>query len=175
MGLGGSTMLIQLAARCRARAFAAALPLVLVGGASPLAAQGIQTIDPDTAIDGDLAAPRATTPAAPAVYDGVPTDPAPAYPDPAMPASTPPATANQSSARPVPSTAEEVTYKEDDLIGAAEGVFGKGAQGLAQLPQQGGMRRRLLRMRVEPVQFDVIDARLQPGVDQLGNGLEPSG
>ena len=132
MGLGGKKMLIQLAARCRLRALAVALPLVLVGGASPLAAQN-QTIDPDSAIDGDLAAPQTPAPAAPAVYDGVPTDPAPAYPDPAMPASGPPAAASQPSTRPVPSTAEEVTYKEDDLIGAAEGVFGKGAQGLAKL------------------------------------------
>jgi hypothetical protein len=125
-------MLIQLASRCRARAFVAALPLILVGGASPLAAQ-IQTIDPDAAIDGDLTSPQTPAPAAPAVYDGVPTDPAPAYPDPAMPASAPPVATSQPSARPATSSAEEMTYKEDDLIGAAEGVFGKGAQGLAKL------------------------------------------
>ena len=133
MGLGGKKMLIQLAARCRVRALAVALPLVLVGGASPLAAQ-IQTIDPDSAIDGDLAAPQAQGPVAPTVYDGVPTDPAPAYPDPAMPASAAPAPTSQAAPRSATAAAQdEVTYHEDDLIGAAEGVFGKGAQGLAKL------------------------------------------
>jgi len=128
MGLGVFTMLIQLAARCRARALAAALPLILVGGASPLAAQ-IQTIDPDAAIDGDLAAPQ--TPATSPVYDGVPTDPTPAYPAP-TPA---PATPVGQPASPPAASASDVTYHEDDLIGAAEGVFGKGAEGLAKLIQ----------------------------------------
>ena len=127
-------MLIQLAACLRARVIAAAVMLAAVGGAAPLAAQGIQTIDPDTAIDGDLAAPQApppaAPPAAPAVYDGVPTEPAPAYPEPA--ASSPVVTA-QPVARPASASAQDVTYHEDDLIGAAEGVFGKGAQGLANL------------------------------------------
>ncbi|MFN9581036.1 MAG: DUF1134 domain-containing protein, partial [Novosphingobium sp.] len=36
------------------------------------------------------------------------------------------------------------TYKQDDLIGAAEGVFGKGAQGLAQMIQD------LLKKQGEP-------------------------
>src|SRR5690606_5220102 len=104
----------------------AAVMLAAVGGAAPLAAQGIQTIDPDTAIDGDLAAPQAPPPAAPPLYDGVPTEPAPAYPEPA--ASSPVVTA-QPVARPASASAQDVTYHEDDLIGAAEGVFGKGAQG----------------------------------------------
>jgi hypothetical protein len=127
-------MLTQLAARCRARAFAVTLPLAFVGAAAPLAAQGIQTIDPDTAIDGDLAAPQ--TPAPAPVYDGVPADPAPAYPAPAYPDQGAPAPAAPAPARPATattSTSQSDTYHEDDLIGAAEGVFGKGAQGLAGL------------------------------------------
>jgi len=132
-------MLLQLAVRTRARVIAAAM-LLAVGGAAPLAAQGIQTIDPDTAIDGDLASPQAQQPAppvynSPSVYDGVPTEPAPSYPAPSYPApSTPaPAVASQPAARPASASAQDVTYHEDDLIGAAEGVFGKGAQGLANL------------------------------------------
>ena len=38
----------------------------------------------------------------------------------------------------------ETTYGEDDLIGAAEGVFGKGAEGLA------GMIEDILRKQGEP-------------------------
>jgi hypothetical protein len=128
-------MLIQLAARTRARVIAAAIMMAAVGGASPLVAQGIQTIDPDTAIDGDLAAPQTPAPAAPTVYDGVPTEPAPTYPEPSapVPASAAPAVTAQPVAQPANASAQDVTYHEDDLIGAAEGVFGKGAQGLANL------------------------------------------
>jgi hypothetical protein len=126
-------MLIQLAAPSRARTLLAAISLAAVGGASPLAAQGIQTIDPNSAIDGDLAAPQAPATPAPSVYDGVPTDPAPNSSQPAAPLpSTPPAVAAPAAA--TTSTSGE-TYHEDDLIGAAEGVFGKGAEGLAKLIQ----------------------------------------
>lgn len=40
-----------------------------------------------------------------------------------------------SPAIPAASTADTGTYGEDDLIGAAEGVFGKGAEGLAKMIQ----------------------------------------
>ncbi|HWK41147.1 MAG TPA: DUF1134 domain-containing protein [Croceibacterium sp.] len=125
-------MLIRLAARCRVRAFAVTLPLVLVAGAAPLAAQGIQTIDPDAGIDADLNSPG--TQAAPTVYDGVPTYPAPtpAYTEPAYPAQNTPTPAATPAAQAATASTGE-TYHEDDLIGAAEGVFGKGAQGLAGL------------------------------------------
>lgn len=128
-------MLIQFAARCHARVLAVTLPLAFVSAAAPLAAQGIQTIDPDTAIDGDLAAPQA--PAAAPVYDGVPTDPAPAYPAPAYPDQGAPAPAapapGQTTTGAATGASQSDTYHQDDLIGAAEGVFGKGAQGLAGL------------------------------------------
>jgi hypothetical protein len=91
--------------------------------ASPAMAQ-INTVDPNDVIDSDLGTPPpapATAPAAdvaPTVQDGVPTE-APA---------TLPETSTASPAIPT-----EATYQEDDLIGAAEGIFGKSAQGLGKL------------------------------------------
>jgi hypothetical protein len=91
--------------------------------ASPAMAQ-INTVDPNDVIDSDLGTPpQAATEApaenvAPTVQDGVPTE---------VPAALP----ETSSASPAIPT--EATYQEDDLIGAAEGVFGKGAQGLGKL------------------------------------------
>ena len=129
-------MMIQLAAYCRRHALGTALSLAAACIGVPLAAQGIQSIDPDSAIDGDLTQPQAA-PDAPAPV----TEPAPAYQapvegdlitgsttvaEPAAPAATQPAGA------PAVASASD-TYKEDDLIGAAEGVFGKGAEGAARL------------------------------------------
>jgi len=105
----------------------------------PLAAQDLEKVDPDAAmreggIDADLSNPRAPAPLpAPAP------EPAPA-PVPATPAPVDP-TANWSEYSPAaaavtpaaPAAATSDTYGEDDLIGAAEGVFGKGAEGLAKL------------------------------------------
>ena len=102
------------------------LRMLLAAGAlvaSPAMAQ-INTVDPNDVIDSDLGTPPpapATAPAAdvaPTVQDGVPTD---------APATLP----ETSTASPAIST--EATYQQDDLIGAAEGVFGKGAQGLGKL------------------------------------------
>jgi len=93
--------------------------------ASPAMAQ-INTVDPNDVIDSDLGTPPpapATAPAAdvaPTVQDGVPTEAPAALPE-------------TSSASPAIPT--EATYQEDDLIGAAEGVFGKGAQGLGKLTE----------------------------------------
>jgi hypothetical protein len=100
------------------------LLMLLAAGAlvaSPAMAQ-INTVDPNDVIDSDLSTPPpATAPAGDAastVQDGVPTD-------------TPAALPETSSAS--PAIPFENTYQQDDLIGAAEGVFGKGAQGLAKL------------------------------------------
>jgi len=102
------------------------LRMLLAAGAlvaSPAMAQ-INTVDPNDVIDSDLGKPPpapATAPAAevtPTVQDGVPTD---------APATLP----ETSSASPAIST--EATYQKDDLIGAAEGVFGKSAEGLGKL------------------------------------------
>jgi hypothetical protein len=102
--------------------------LGLAALAAPTVAQ-IQPIDPNTAIDADLG-PAPNTPApAPAsgdtVYYGDTSTPAPAAP------ASPPAQDATVATAPAPSTRQ--TYKKDDLIGAAEGVFGKGAKGLAEL------------------------------------------
>lgn len=101
-------------------------------------------VDPDAAIDGDLmqgSAPgAATTPPMsypvdqpPVIYPGDPAPPA-TYPPYQAP---PPAGASPSATEPptieIPSNGD--TYHEDDLIGAAEGLFGKGAQGVAELIQ----------------------------------------
>ena len=125
----------------------------LAGLASPLAAQGVETVDPDSyAIDGDLTGP-----------DDGPTGTIPAPPS--QPASQPTASrvldlppepaasagyagagyADQTAtAAPGAAAAPRTTYRRDDLIGAAEGVFGKGAEGLAKLIED------LLRDQGEP-------------------------
>lgn len=131
-------MMMLLAAYCRRRALGVALTLAATVAAAPAAAQGMQRIDPNAAIDGDLAAPQSPPPD---VYDGVPTDPAPATPSvpepvytyPAVTTPNPSVGASQAAANPSVAAAQGDTYKEDDLIGAAEGVFGKGAEGLARL------------------------------------------
>ena len=102
------------------------LRMLLAAGAlvaSPVMAQ-INTVDPNDVIDSDLGTPPPAATAAPAqevapaVQDGVPTE---------APATLP----ETSTASPTIST--EATYQKDDLIGAAEGVFGKSARGLGKL------------------------------------------
>lgn len=117
-------------------AFAAAL-LAIVLPIAPAAAQ-VSTVDPDAAIDGDLnggdtsfsssptSAPSGD-PATAATGNGTP-DAAPAQPD--NGAATYP---DPYADAPTQSADDSTTYREDDLIGAAEGVFGKGAKGLADV------------------------------------------
>lgn len=108
--------------------------LALAAIALPAAAQ-VRTVDPNTAIDADLGPPPAaaaqTTSGGDHVYYGD-TAPPPAS-APSQPSSAPleVQTAPQSGA--APTAQGSATYKKDDLIGAAEGVFGKGAKGLAEL------------------------------------------
>lgn len=130
-------MMIDLAATCRRRLFAAALVFAAASGAAPLAAQSIQTIDPDEgmAIDGDLAQPSPASPN----YDSGWQDPAPddqsapAYAEPVVTSPVPSSAATQAAAQPGAAAAQGDTYKQDDLIGAAEGLFGKGAEGIARM------------------------------------------
>ena len=129
-------------------AFAGAAALA----AAPLAAQSIETFDPDTAIniDGDLeeapgaqpvySEPAATEPGEPqdnsVTYSSTPpaqAEIAPAWSDPVVTTSAPSVAAGQASADPAAAAAQGDTYKKDDLIGAAESVFGQGAEGLARL------------------------------------------
>ena len=131
-------MMMQLAAHCRRRALSVVLTLAAACAGAPLAAQGMQTIDPDSAIDGDLNQPQSSDPV---IYDGIPTDPAPAtpalpdpiYTEPAVTSSNTSTGASQAAGEPAVAAAQGDTYKQDDLIGAAEGVFGKGAEGLARM------------------------------------------
>ena len=111
----------------------------------PAAAQDLETLDPDAyaqqtgAIDADLAQPGTPQPAAapPVTPPPAQTDPAldtafDTYAEPAAGAADPAAPA---AAAETPAATPATTYGEDDLIGAAEGVFGKGAEGLAKLIQ----------------------------------------
>ena len=117
--------------------FFAATRSVLAAAALALAAsssaQTIERIDPnDYAIDGDLAGETGTT-----AYEQpepeLPGEPAPAWSDPVVTSAAPSTAASQAAAQPAVAAAQGDTYKEDDLIGAAEGVFGKGAEGLARM------------------------------------------
>ena len=109
----------------------AALPV------APLAAQQIEQVDPNAyAIDGDLAGETD----APAYDDPGAELPAqttvdPAYAEPVVTSNEPSYAASQAAAEPAVAAAQGETYKEDDLIGAAEGVFGKGAEGVARMIQ----------------------------------------
>jgi hypothetical protein len=110
--------------------------------ASPALAQ-IQNVDPNAGIDADLAQP-AETPGEPAPYDNAttytqaPSPDAPAevaadWADPVVTSPDPSTAASQAASEPAVAAAQGDTYKKDDLIGAAEGVFGKGAEGVARM------------------------------------------
>lgn len=115
-------MNIRFATTLRGTGIAAMAALALAGSAA--APAQIQSVDPDKAIDGDLGQP-ASTPAPSPVSSPVPA----AYP------------ASQGTPAPAPTEAPAdpnqpgTTYHQDDLIGAAEGVFGKGAKGVADVIQ----------------------------------------
>ncbi len=112
-------------------------------------AQSVQSVDPNEVIDADLSAPSSSAPAGTDYTSSAPTDryeelpvsnsgptldlPAETYPAPeAAPADSAVAGADTgvaAASRVDPAT----TYAEDDLIGAAEGLFGRGAEGLARM------------------------------------------
>ena len=108
------------------RLVAAGLLVASVGHAQ------VRTIDPNRAIDGDLAGPAPQQTPAPAPAEPVPVDEQPASEQPAdaLPpqiAAPPPPGERSADA----TTRSEQTFARDDLMAAGEGVFGKGAQGLA--------------------------------------------
>ena len=122
---------------------------------APLAQAQVQTIDPNSAIDSDLAPQPGTTPAAPRA---TPVQPAPAsppvsgapYASPGAPTAPPPPQSMPATPPPAgvqPTGANGQSWHEDDLIGAAEGVFGKGAKGLAM------MIRDILKKQGEPIGY----------------------
>jgi hypothetical protein len=101
---------------------------------APLAAQEIEQVDPNAyAIDGDLAGE--TDAQSYESQDELPADTAasPAYAEPVVTSAEPSVAASQAAEEPAVAAAQGDTYKEDDLIGAAEGVFGKGAEGVARM------------------------------------------
>ncbi|MDO7835756.1 DUF1134 domain-containing protein [Sphingobium sp. HBC34] len=120
-----------------------ALVAALAGMAlTPLAASAqVRTIDPNSAIDSDLAPPppATSTPTDPGVDASVGADTGTgtgAASDSGT-YSPPPAGGSTATGAPVAANSPPAalppaeSYQEDDLIGAAEGVFGKGAEGLA--------------------------------------------
>jgi hypothetical protein len=138
------------------------VPAMLIAVA-PAAAQ-VRTIDPNSAIDADLRNPparQAPPPAAPsypqqqpsypqqapqdeAVDPGsdTPTDNGDMAPQGGSTPSAPPSTPAQAQMQRAEAT--DATYHRDDLIANAEGVFGKGAEGLA------GVIEKILKDQGEP-------------------------
>ena len=141
-------MMSRIARNCSSKALGAVMALAAGLVALPAAAQGIDEVDPNAAIDGDLvpgapAADSSTSGDAWGVdgtdnrYSGV------TYADEAPQPTfenewdnAPQADATGQAAIPPAQPADtSQTYAEDDLIGAAEGLFGKGAEGLAKVIQ----------------------------------------
>lgn len=135
-------------------AVAAALFLTIAPVAPALAQ--VNTVDPDKAIDADLS--HGKTPAqkppgelpstggsAPATANGTPMETGSAVGgDIGQNPSSAPTGAGTPTSTATSGPSAVPTYHEDDLIGAAEGVFGKGAKGLA------GLIKDLLAKQGEP-------------------------
>lgn len=123
----------------------AACMLLAAALAVPAGAQ-VQAVDPDKAIDSDLMPAPASSPAA------VPQTAPVIKPEPVMPSAQPssavpapaPATATASPMAAPAQAGNTQTFRKEDLIGAAEGVFGKGAKGLA------GVIKDILKKQGEP-------------------------
>jgi len=122
----------------------ATLIVALTVAATPIVHAQMTSVDPNTAIDADLVKqpspdPVAAPPTESVDGDLIGNDPAAG----ATPAPMADGTATTAAASP------DKTYKKDDLIGAAEGVFGKGAEGLAK------MIEKVLREQGEPSAYIV--------------------
>jgi hypothetical protein len=133
-------MIVEWSSKMRAAAVTLLGAIALAGSA--IAPAQVTSVDPDKAIDGDLAAPPAQSAPGPSIAID-PSVPAAEVP-PSAPAADPATAAAQASADPQGAAQQGATYKQDDLIGAAEGVFGKGAKGLA------GLIEDLLKKQGEP-------------------------
>ena len=123
-------MLVTIASKLSRSFSGLCLAAGLALAAAPVAAQQIETIDPDLVIDGDLSGQNTTpqplpqTQPLPPVNDST-SVPTPRYGEEVAPSNSAPAVVTPADA--------STTYAEDDLIGAAEGLFGEGAEGLARL------------------------------------------
>ena len=97
-----------------------------------IASAQVRTIDPNQAIDADVSGDTAVrTPVAPRPATPQAQRPPTRKPSAPPPETTPPSTGAEVRADATTSAAS--TYKRDDLIAAGEGVFGKGAEGFAQI------------------------------------------
>jgi hypothetical protein len=117
-----------------ATAFAAGLALAV----APASAQ-VRTVDPNTVIDADLDQP-APPPATPApssgaawTTEGLATDETATSPDSGTAAPADPSATASAAIAAAPTAPTGTTYQRDDLIGAAEGVFGRGAESVARM------------------------------------------
>jgi hypothetical protein len=105
----------------------AALGLALV--VAPAANAQVQSVDPNSALVPGSDTPPAST-SAPAGDSDLNSDLATSSTTPVDPVPVASATGDATQ------TATAPTYRKDDVIGAAEGVFGKGAKGLAELVEK---------------------------------------
>ncbi len=129
-------MILGMSRGVKATLFSVLGAVALIG--SVAAPAQVQPVDPDRAIDGDLAGPKPAARQAPVAQPTVATEPMSADGAPVA------APADSAVAPPAAAPTSTSTYQKDDLIGAAEGVFGKGAAGLA------GLIEDLLRKQGEP-------------------------
>ncbi|MPS70889.1 MAG: DUF1134 domain-containing protein [Novosphingobium sp.] len=139
---------VRLSSKLGGAAAALLVPLLVLVAPMTSAVAQVTTVDPDAAIDADISSGNnAGTSYQPPVSSPAQTAQAqPAYPGNGTPvdSSGNGSTWNGSPAPMQAPPAQSTTYHEDDLIGAAEGVFGKGAKGLA------GVIEDLLKKQGEP-------------------------
>ncbi len=130
------------------RLIAAVAALLALPG---LASAQVRTVDPSSAMQREGAPPpeqpRYDTPPAPVNEADDPLPP--------VPRAAPPANARYTRPQ-----GDEATYQDDDIFGAAEGVFGKGAAGLAK------MLENILRKQGRPNAY--IDGREASGAFVAG-------
>lgn len=120
-------------------AFGLFAAIALAAGGPTVAMAQVQSIDPNSVIDADLDRPASEQPTVaqpetPTTGNGWTNDDlAPVEPETATSTTPTTQTAGGPSAIPVNASTTGQTYRQDDLIGAAEGVFGRGAEGLARI------------------------------------------
>ncbi len=114
-----------------------ALAMMTVQGGTALAQ--VRTVDPNNAIDSDLAP-------VPPAGDVSPLSSSPP-PAASRAAPAPVAPASQPYSSTLPANAASVGYQRDDVIAGAEGVFGRGAEGLASLIE------KILKDQGEPIGY----------------------
>jgi hypothetical protein len=120
------------------RRFGQAMAIALLVWGSVAPAQ-VQTVDPDKAAQSDTALQPGERGYAVNQSDAAPPPPPPAN-------DVPPTDAQGQALPPAPQT-RPATYQKNDVIGAAEGVFGRGAEGLATLIE------KILKDQGEPIGY----------------------